>query len=303
MKNKFKIFSFIFCITFIFSLFSIVTSADSGPKPSVRINFENMGEELCYGTLLSKNPSTGPQSAWDGDEEHIYKDNDLPLDIWRAFVDYKDSDGYYFLQIAWQVNEKHELAWTYYPPESFKILLYYPETKSFRISEICEAYAFDTYYTVDMQGVNLGSVDYNEELSNNDRLVAYKSYQWRTEAISLILRIVITIALEMCVAFLFGFREKRALILLVAVNVATQIALNIILNFINFTSGEAAFVAGYIMLEIAIFAIEAMIYSSFMKKLSKKARSKRFYIVYSFLANGISFISGLALALVIPGIF
>ena len=302
MKSRFKIFSFIFCLTFIFSLFSIMASADSGPKPSVRINFENMGEELCYGTLLSKNSSTGPQSAWNGNEDNIYNDN-LPLDIWRAFVDYKDADGYYFLQIAWQVNVTHELAWTYYPPESFKILLYYPEANKFAVSEICEAYAFDTYYTVDMQGVNFGSVDYDSELSNNDRLNAYKSYQWRGEIISLIIRIVITIALEMGIAFLFGFREKRALLLLVCVNTLTQIILNVTLNFIKFTSGSSAFVAGYIMLEIAIFAIEAMLYSSFMKKISEKPRSARFYLVYSFIANAASFIIGLILARIIPEIF
>lgn len=34
--------------------------ADMGPKPSVRIAFAQMGEELCYATLLSKTPSTGP---------------------------------------------------------------------------------------------------------------------------------------------------------------------------------------------------------------------------------------------------
>ena len=47
-----------------------VAYADFGPKPSVRVNFENMGEELCYGTLLSARESTGPSSAWDGVPEH-----------------------------------------------------------------------------------------------------------------------------------------------------------------------------------------------------------------------------------------
>lgn len=35
-------------------LFSPVTArADIGPKASVRILFENMGDEPCYGTLLT----------------------------------------------------------------------------------------------------------------------------------------------------------------------------------------------------------------------------------------------------------
>ena len=146
--------------TYLHSLYIDLTSdnasADTGSEASVRINFENMGDELCYGTLLSKNPSTGPNSAWDGDEDHIYNEL-IDLDIWRAFVEYEDADGYYFLQIGWKVNEKKELAWTYYPPDNFKILLYYPETNKYVVSGICERYAFDTYYTVDMAGVDIGS--------------------------------------------------------------------------------------------------------------------------------------------------
>ena len=44
--------------TYLHSLYIDLTtdnaSADTGSKASVRINFENMGDELCYGTLLSK---------------------------------------------------------------------------------------------------------------------------------------------------------------------------------------------------------------------------------------------------------
>lgn len=69
--------------------------ADMGPKPSVRIAFAQMGEELCYATLLSKTPSTGPASAWNGEEEDI-RYGDLEPEIWRAFVGYRDEDGFYF---------------------------------------------------------------------------------------------------------------------------------------------------------------------------------------------------------------
>ena len=290
------------CTLVISTLLPITASADTGPKPSVRITFENMGDELCYGTLLSKNPSTGPNSAWDGDEDHI--DNDLiDLDIWRAFVDYEDADGYYFLQIAWQVNEKKELAWTYYPPDSFKILLYYPETDQYAVSGICDRYAFDTYYTVDMAGADIGSVEYDENRSNNDRLNAQKSYQYKQELLSLVARILITVAVEMGIALLFGFRGRGALLLLVGVNTATQIILNVLLNVINFRSGSWAFVAWYIMLELAVFAIEAALYTACMKKLTGEEKPVWFYGAYSLVANGISFGAGLIIANILPGIF
>ena len=301
-SNLKKIITLFICVLFITDLFSVSAGADTGPKPSVRVSFKNMGDELCFGTLLSKNPSTGPNSVWNGNEDDVYNDG-CEIDIWRAFVDYEDSDGFYFLQITWQVNEKKELAWTYYPPESFKILLYYPETEKFVVSDICERYAFDTYYTVDMMGVDIGSVDYDENLSNNDRLKAYKSYEYTGEIISLFARILITLTIEMCVAFLFGFRTKRALLLLVSVNALTQIILNVLLNIINFNSGEAAFFAGYIMLEILVFAAEALLYAVYMNKFSEKAKSKAFYVIYSFWANAVSFALGLFISNIVPGIF
>ena len=286
----------------VFLLFPSAVKADMGPKPSVRVSFENMGNATCYATLLSEKPSTGPQSVWDGDEGHIINRN-LDMDIWRAFAEYEDTDGFYFLQIAWQVDEKKEFGWTYYPPSTFKILLYYPETDTFAVSGICERYAFDTYYTVDMAGVDIGSVEYDEALSNDDRLNAYRSYRWKSELGNLAVRTMLTILIEMAVAFLFGFTEKKALLFLAGVNTGTQIVLNVLLQLVNFTSGQAAFVMAYIALELLVFMTEAVLYGSFMNRWSAKARTRRFYALYAFVANAVSFGAGMVIAYLMPGIF
>ena len=80
-------------------IFSLSVGADMGPKPSVVIEFENMGDQPCYGTLLSKNPSTGPYSVWSGDAadaihngNEYYEYTDITEDLWRAFVEYEDTD-------------------------------------------------------------------------------------------------------------------------------------------------------------------------------------------------------------------
>lgn len=311
MKNRArKIICLILCTIFVSALIPITANADMGPKPSVRVTFENLGDTLCYGTLLSKNPSTGPSSVWNGierdarhNENEYYEYETLNYENWKAFVEYEDSDGYYFLQEAWQINETKELAWTYYPPSSFKILLYYPQTGQFAVSDICERYAFDTYYTVDMDGIDIGSVDYDEKASNSDRLTAYKSYRWRGETLSLVARILITIAIEMGVALLFGFRERKAILLLVAVNTSTQIILNVLLNVINFNSGQSAFVVGYILIELAIFVIEAILYSAVMNKFTDTPKKTGFFVIYALVANAISFGAGIVVANLIPGIF
>ncbi len=73
MKKKWSV--WILCFILSFSIFPLTARADTGPKPSVRITFKNMGDEVCYGTLLSETDSTGPASAWDGDPDHIYNYN------------------------------------------------------------------------------------------------------------------------------------------------------------------------------------------------------------------------------------
>ena len=272
-------------------LFPIGVNADTGPKPSVRIKFENIGDELCYGTLLAKEESTGPASAWDGKEENIYL-SFVDRDIWEAFVNYEDSDGYYFLQWAWIVNDTKELAWTYYPPNEFKVLLYYPETNTFMVSDVRKRYAFDTYYTVDMDGIEIGSIKYDENLSSNQRLEAFKSYEFKNEVKALGCRMLITVVVEVLIGLLFKFRNKELLYILF-INVITQIILNVLLNI--YTGFGYYFV--YLSLELLAFVIEAIFYCLMFKK------KKWHCVLYSVVANVSSFVIGLYLANLFPGFF
>ena len=303
MKKRMHVglFMLLFYMIFAVTALPITAKADTGPKPSVRIQFKNMGDDLCYGTLLSKEKCTGPARVWDGTarNEQLY---DLDRSIWKAFVDYKDPDGYYFLQRGWTVSETGEIAWTYYPPGNFKILLYYPETKTFVSSGIYERYAFDTYYTVDMEGVRIGSVEYNEDLSTNERINAYRSYNYRKELLSLAVRILLTIAIEMAVALLFGFLQKKQLKILALVNITTQLLLNLLLNIIHYNAGPLIFIISYVFFEVIVFALEAGLYCKLLKKVSEKEENW-YYILYSFVANSASFWVGYYLATVLPGIF
>lgn len=313
MKNRklTRVFTALLCAVLVMMVFPITASADTGPKPSVRITFENLGTEECWGTLLSSKPSTGPSSAWNGNEEDAqhnenpngyYSYQKFGYDIWKAFVDYDEKDDYYFLQEAWQINETKELAWTYYPPNEFKILLYFPETGEYAVSGVYERYAFDSYFTVNMDGVKL-SVDYNEELSSDDRLNAYKSYNYGVEIGSLVARILITIIIEMGIALLFGYREKEQLLLLVGVNSGTQIILNVLLNIINYNSGEMVFVVFYVLFELVVFAIEAILFYHLLNKISIKQKPKWLAVVYALVANAVSFGAGMMIAECLPGIF
>ena len=285
-----KIVSILFSLILIISL-PVTAKADIGPKPSVRITFTGIEGETYYGTLLSERRSTGPATAWNGYED--YRDwkpeNEKP--IWEKFISYEDTDGYYFLQEWWDCSETNQLNWTYYPPNPFKILLYFPETDSFYVSDIYERYAFDSYFTVDLSAYATTPI------------TARQSYDYTWELISLGARIVLTIVLELAIALVFGYREKKALSFLAIVNVITQVTLNVALNIINYKSGSMGFTFSFICMEIVVFAIEAIAYKSLLQRFSTAEQEKRRGVSYALVANTASFAIGLWLAHLIPGIF
>lgn len=310
MRRFQAVFLLILCAAIITVGFPSAARADMGPKPSVRIHFENMGDELCYGTLLSKTKSTGPASAWDGIEYHAkhnenksYSYAAFDYETWKVFAEYQDEDGYYFLQEGWKVSETKKIEWTYYPPQSFKILLYYPETQTFAVSGIYERYAFDTYYTVDMDGVHINEVRCEEANGTPEGLEASRSYDYSQELISLAVCIVLTILIEMIIALLFGYRHKKQLLFLAGVNGGTQIVLNVLLNIINYKGGQLAFVLFYVLLEIAVFAIEAGIFYGRLGRMGNTSQPKWLAVLYAFIANAASFGVGIMAAQWLPGIF
>ena len=261
------------------SLFTLPISADMGPKPSVQISFEGLTDELCYATLLSARSSTGPDSAWNGEEDHIYDRGNR--EIWQAFVDYTDSDGYYFLQAFWQINETTKLPWTYYPPSPFKLLVYYPEHDTYLVSGIYERYAFDSYYTVDMSNTD-----------KNGTLILEQSYDYASEAKLLFSRVAATVVIELLIAVAFSLTAKGQMLLLLASNLVTQIILNILLNVINYRSGYLAYLFYYVIFELVVIAAETVLYLLFMNKLTDKSRKKYVYVLYALIANITSFVSG-----------
>ena len=153
-----------------------------------------------------------------------------------------------------------------------------------------------------MEGVRIGSVEYNEGLSTNERISAYRSYNYRMELLSLLVRILLTIAIEMAVALLFGFRRKKQLQILALVNITTQLLLNLLLNIIHYNSGPLIFIISYVFFEVIVFALEAGLYCRLLKKVSEK-KENWYYVLYSFVANSASFWVGYYLAAALPGIF
>lgn len=285
--------------------------ADTGPKPSTVIDFENMNGEKYYVTLLSESKSTGPYSAYEpenGGEQFIYGDTG---EIWKTFYDYKDSDGFYFLQYYEEMTGDGEFRWGYFPPGRFKILLYFPERGTYVVSrEIYERYAFDSYYRVDGSAIDFGTQTVSlVEISN----MGQKSYKYGLEMVSLAARIIITIAIELGIALIFsGFRKKLWIRTILFTNLATQVLLNAGLNAAAYFGGPREGLFAYIALEIGVIIVECAVYFAankreFLKNGAERAkavgRGNGLIFAYAVAANLASFFAGLGLAKIIPGIF
>lgn len=287
-----------FCIVVIMTIMGTTVYADIGPKPSIVIDFKGLENENYYVTLLSEKPSTGPHSAL-GKHSDIprYNKEDAEYNIWEKFQAYEDNDGYYFLQYFRDCTDTSKFTWGYYPPSKFKILLYFPEQDGYLVSnEIHEVYAFHSYYAVDATDLKIQANSYNSGIK------VEQNYNYTWEIISLLARIIATITIEILIALLFGFRKRKQLLIIGTANIFTQSILNILLSVINYNLGGMAFIINYIWMELVVFGIEAFIYSMYLNKYSDKKLSKKFIVLYALVANILSFVLGLYIARLIPGI-
>ena len=292
MKKKFAL-AALMLFTCLFAL-PIPAFADTGPHPSVVVTFQNLKQQNCYVTLLAKEESTGPQSVYDPALNNKYVD-DAP-EIWQKFVDYKDAGGFHFLQFYQKLGNDGVFKWGYFPPKEFKILMYFPDNNSFAVSpESYQSYAFSSYYTVDASALSKTPVP------NGAAIHARKSYDYTGEALSLLVRTIITIAIELLIALPFGYLAKQQLGFIALVNVATQLVLNILLNLVNYKQGGLMYLLIYVFLEFFVFAAEAAIYthSATLKKYAKPER-KLHPVLYALIANLASYIAGIFLYFHIP---
>lgn len=306
MKRKSQAWLRMLCVCVLAALILPVSArADMGPKPSVNIRFTGAQGVQFYGTLLSQTSGTGPYRAqkegeswasWTEGRRGSY-DQDY-LDCLWYFTAYQDPDGFYLLDWCCDCTWERELRWGYYPPETFKLLLYFPQEELFCVSPVYERYAFDSYYTADL-------TDYASGL-----LTLEKSYDYTGEIFSLAVRIVLTIALELGLAALvFGWRDKKAFRFLAVVNIATQLFLNGALNVLHYTGGlNRSLVWGtsiwtFYLLEIVVIVAEGILYTKLLPRFSQKPRPVGVVAVYTIAANLLSMAFGLWLALRLPGLF
>lgn len=283
----------------------MTVKADTGPKPSVDIIFQGLEGEEYYATLLSEEDSTGPYSI-EYEANHTPEENNRK-EV-QAFRNYKDVDGYYFLGYVENCSETQRLSWVYYPPDHFKVLIYFPKTDRCVVSEkVYERNAFHaTYqatYQVDAEGgkLTVDTCKTGDDYQDN-RSVVHKVIS------TLLYRLLFTIVIELVIALLFGFRTWREAGIIIGANIVTQFILNLVLQVGYSVITQYAVISDsftaiiwYLLLEIGIFILEAICYiRGFKPRLwqenTKEATAYKGKIYgYAAVANGVSFITGIIL--------
>ena len=155
------------------------------------------------------------------------------------------------------------------------MLIYLAESDRLIATDAYETYAFDSYYRYD---------------AATNTLV--ENYDHTMETVNLVIRVVLTILIEVGIALLFGMKDFIKPI--VITNIITQLLLNLYINLTNYYAGLLTLVLTVFVVELAVIIIEAIVYKIIIKKRA---------ITYAIVANIVSFAAGLLLAAWIPGMF
>lgn len=274
----------IFVLMLVFSVQTSV-SADMGPKPFVTVEIIGLEDANYTATLISKE-ATGPYSNYD--EYLEYEDYWLEYD---PIMEYEDIDGYRWVGIHWEMQGNGEFSWSYYPPNDFKVLIM-TEEGQYYTTNVLERYAFGSYYKVDVSEAINGELDAVIIVDDVEQ-----NYNYSKEIVSFVIRLILTIVIEIGIALLFGFRKKPYILTILIVNLITQIFLNAILNITTYYSGQFTAIALFIFTEFIVLMIELIFYVSYFKTQKSKA------VFYTILANLISFVAGFGLYILEQSIF
>ena len=305
-------------------LLCCVAFADTGPKPSATFTFTGMPDEDYYVTMLAEVDHYGPHRIYQEGDDLPYVleagGDDPAYPAWQKLVDYKDADGYYFLDDLFeQCHGDDEASWHYYPPERFKLLLYFPESDIFLCSTVTERYAFDSVYRLDLGGKSPAEIaaltltDPNGDPLPSGRddetaigeVTLDKSDGTHQQIIGFFGRLGITLIIELALAWGWKYRKGSQLLFIGIVNLITQCLLNVALLCWGAQETSRGFIIfWYVLLELAVTGIEAAAYAYLLPGTDHREKLvRRHAAMYAIAANVLSFLGGLALSEVFPFLF
>ena len=269
--KKIKVLLGVLLFLLIFSIGTTTASADMGPKPASYITIKGIEGE--YVACFAAKEAWGPNYDYESWQE--YKIENVK---YNPIMEYKDDEGFKWITEYYECNGESEIRFTYYCPEVYKIVIY--KNDQFLIAtEVLEMYAYATYYEIDF---STGTVTTPKDITIK------KTYDYFSEILNLIVRIVLTLAIELGLLFIYRLYTKRNFNVVLITNLVTQIFLNVAINISLYNSGILNAIFLLFVLEFIILIVEFVVYQIFLKE-----KERWTIILYPLLANALSFGLGL----------
>ncbi len=298
MKKKlFLLLMSIFALIFCIPSKVVVANADTGPKPDFQIEIYNLDKSdyiVAYGI---DRDNYGPHRCFVPDDSSDNKLNETYYgnadDLTIIYNNVTLPEGWKLCDISSFYSNTSELLITsgYYWPSKFILIIYDKTSSNYYLSEVTKTYAFHSYFKYDMN-------DYKKiPDSSEKRIILEKTYDYTKEILGFLLRLFITLAIEISLALLFKF-NKKSLVIIGMTNAATQIFLNLYLNITTHFDGKSPWnIFIYVFIEALIVVIEAIIFKIFCRR--GKEEDRNWIISYTVLANVLSFGLGMILWFII----
>lgn len=222
-----------------------------------------------------------------------------PSSFPRELIDFQSDQGFvsstlygshdYAYFIPTQVAQNDQFVVYFRVPRIFQIALI-TEGKVFT-SEVITMSQFDFDITWDIRGLDLeGPL---ENVGTLSELATHPLARGSTY-LHFFLRLIVTLAVELLLLFIWGFRKKSTWVSVTGLNIITQSLLTVGTIYIYvITNPDSALLNAFFFFmlgELFVFSVE-MFYLSFF--VSEKSRFNR--VSYSFIANVLSLIAGLFL--------
>lgn len=270
-----KVFAIILAL-FTFSIMGVTAFADMGPKPSSTFYVNGVEDGREYYIALV-NP----------DDEPYFNDKNVKQkdEVWEQIKKFCITHGYTphtgpVDRDYSKLSGNDTAQWSYNPPDTFCALLYFPDDESFLVSNHYNKYAFNSYFDVNVNGDSV-----TVEIAGGTKRIA-------AEIGGLLLRMAITVLIEVGIAKGYGIFGKKSFRLIIIMNVVTQLLLNLLIYKWSYDLGGLGEIFAMIGGEMLVFAVEAIFYSALLPGHTGNEIKGGRAVGYALTANLASFVGG-----------
>ena len=293
----------LFLIVSVFFVNTKPLQANAGPPANVEVVIINSDVDYYFDLLVPLESMLNQQDIDDAllridrirEEEYhsFYYTNDYPT----ALATFQDDDQFvantlygevdYFYRMSYLESDQDQIFRMWLGvPKIFKIVLY-TEHGSIITSERIEMDQFDYRLTYDLEGIDL-TVD-QFEVGTISGFVGNPLTNPAT-ILNFFVRVLLTVAVEVSLLFLFGFRKKHTYIFVALMNVITQSALTFgtLAAFYGSRSyGVSALIITFIIGELFVYTSEFILVGVFVKE-----KALWYRLLYVLVANTVTIVLG-----------